>query len=373
MAKFATFLIDEKLIHPGDQVFTSQPHTDTPWWICFWIMSNCDVIDVAGNPIPSSQEVPTYAHAQKMRAAMTYAFGRVHRLGSTPWQESSSTGHMLGNPSVSEIVSSYMVSLRRRKVKAGETQISSRALTPEIIRQIYDHNNSGGRCIVQPLGTRSPKEWCTARTRLLLHAALTIAFACLLRFEEALRIQMSDIEFRRAENGKRTVVLTLRSRKTSQFGGIKPFVLHMLPLHEAHLCPVRSLCRWIAVIPHRSGHLFRTVNKNGQVSSTNKLMTTSAFLQILRNNLLDIEIDPAPYGTHSVRRGGVQWLLLFKRAGLRQICEWGGWSTDFNSSSLLRYIISISDDIQLSREDFLDPDRPPQLHCYACGRTCHCY
>ncbi|KAJ7477891.1 hypothetical protein B0H11DRAFT_1726204, partial [Mycena galericulata] len=144
------------------------------------------------------------------------------------------------------------------------------------------------------------------------------------------------------------------------------------PLHEAHLCPVRALCHWIACCRHENGYLFRTINKNGQVSAVSKLMSTSTFLHIFRRNLDEVEIDPAPYGTHSVRRGGVQYLLLYKRKGIRQICEWGGWSTDFTSTSVLRYIISVSDDVQLIREDFLDPDRPAQLHCYACGRTCHC-
>lgn len=64
-----------------------------------------------------------------MRASMTYAFGRLHGLGSLPWNKTDA-GKMRGNPSVSEAVSSYMVSLRRRKVHAGETQTSARAITP---------------------------------------------------------------------------------------------------------------------------------------------------------------------------------------------------------------------------------------------------
>ena len=64
-----------------------------------------------------------------MRAAMTYAFGRLHGLGTLPWHQSEVTGAMVGNPSVSDTVSSYMVSLRRRKVRAGETQTSARAIT----------------------------------------------------------------------------------------------------------------------------------------------------------------------------------------------------------------------------------------------------
>lgn len=65
---------------------------------------------------PPTQVRDSYNHAQKMRAAMTYGFGRLCGLGSLPWHESESTGKMVGNPSVSETVATYMTSLRRRKV-----------------------------------------------------------------------------------------------------------------------------------------------------------------------------------------------------------------------------------------------------------------
>ena len=70
-----------------------------------------------------------------MRAAMTYAFGRLHGLRTLPWHQSEVTGAMVGNPSVSDTVSSYMVSLRRRKVQAGETQTSAWAIT-EVLFQV---------------------------------------------------------------------------------------------------------------------------------------------------------------------------------------------------------------------------------------------
>jgi hypothetical protein len=59
-----------------------------------------------------------YNHAQKMRAAATFGFGRILGKGRTPWTVSKITGEMVGNPSVSEMVSCYMVSLRRCKVSA---------------------------------------------------------------------------------------------------------------------------------------------------------------------------------------------------------------------------------------------------------------
>lgn len=55
------------------------------------------------------------------------------------------------------------------------------------------------------------------RTRRLLQAVYTIAFACLLRFDEALKIQAQDIStFKDPVHG---FVLTLPFRKTDQQGG----------------------------------------------------------------------------------------------------------------------------------------------------------
>lgn len=78
---------------------------------------SCDSFNIDGTTKPSSQERGTYGHAQKMRASMTYAFGRLNGLGNMPWHESDAGGGiMVGNPSISIEVSSFMCSLRRRKV-----------------------------------------------------------------------------------------------------------------------------------------------------------------------------------------------------------------------------------------------------------------
>ena len=75
-------------------------------------MDRCDEIGLDGVRKPSSMIRMSYSHAQKMRAAMTYAFGCICGLGTLPWHKSEVTGQMVGNPSVSDTVSSYMVSLR---------------------------------------------------------------------------------------------------------------------------------------------------------------------------------------------------------------------------------------------------------------------
>jgi hypothetical protein len=89
----------------------------------------CDELNLDGIRRPSTEVRATYGTAQKMRASMTYAFGRIHGLGSMHWQRSVVDEGMVGNPSVSEMVSRYMLSLHRRKAQAGETTTSARAIT----------------------------------------------------------------------------------------------------------------------------------------------------------------------------------------------------------------------------------------------------
>ena len=61
--------------------------------------------------------------------------------------------------------------------------------------------------------------WGGGRARRLLGAAYTIAFLCLLRFDEVLKIQMHDIKVLAPET---SISLTLPFRKTDQHGGACP-------------------------------------------------------------------------------------------------------------------------------------------------------
>lgn len=86
-----------------------------------------------------------------------------------------------------------------------------------------------------------------------------------------------------------------------------------------------------------------------------------------------MKIDPRPYGTHSFRRGGCQFLSIVKRWPIREICAWGGWAPDFdNSGTIFKYLLSFHDNPYTDRMDFFNPDRKGTDRCGACGRTCHC-
>ncbi|KAI6137807.1 DNA breaking-rejoining enzyme [Pisolithus tinctorius] len=349
----------------------------------------CDSIMLKGTSKPPSEERGTYGHVQKMRAAMTYAFGRLHGLGDMPWHQSEVPGNstMLGNPSMSVQVSSYMCALQRRKVQAGEVAISARAISSEILSQLYHFNHLPDNWTIRPYqpGTRRPRDpnhcgqddrladWGGARARCLLQAAYTIAFICLLRFDEVLKIQVHDINFMYDATGTTTgMSITLPFRKTHQTGDIKPYFLWAFHQSEAHLCAVRAISEWIIASNITSGYLFHKIASGDRVAEANVPMSSEQFLEMFQNNLLDLNIDPAAYGTHSFRRGGCQYLHIERRWPLRKICEWGGWSQEFTNLTIVKYLISVNDDAMEAREDFFNPNHRPALKCPHCGRSCAC-
>ncbi|KAG1833269.1 DNA breaking-rejoining enzyme [Suillus subalutaceus] len=285
-----------------------------------------------------------------MRASMTYAFGRLSGLGNLTWHESDiGGGLMVGNPSISIKVSSYMCSLRRRKVQAGEVANSARAITSEILLKLYHYNHLPENWTIrayQP-GERvrggsgnDLSRWGGGRVRRLLSAAYTVAFICMLRFDEVLKIQVHDLRVHDTQ-----IVLHLPFRKTHQNG-------------------VRALAAWLKESKVTSGYLFRKIASGDRISEANSPMSSEQFLELFRNNLLDVDIDPTPYGTHSFRRGG--------RWSLRRICEWGGWSVEFTNMTIVKYLISSNDDPTEPREQFLNPNRRPMVKCSQCGRCCSC-
>ncbi|KAF9069026.1 hypothetical protein BDP27DRAFT_1223424, partial [Rhodocollybia butyracea] len=191
------------------------------------IVSSCDEINLNGTPKDSSVERATFTHAQKMRAAATFGFGRVHGLGMLAWHRSEVSGKMLGNPSVSETLTSYMLSLRRRKTLKGEISLSARAVTSALISQLYNYNNQPvfkEPQAYKPSARNVPKEpdgWGGTRSRTECNLGYCLSFCGLLRVDELLKIQVHDIELETDPETGLVITLTLHLpfRKTSQFGG----------------------------------------------------------------------------------------------------------------------------------------------------------
>lgn len=85
-----------------------------------------------------------------------------------------------------------------------------------MLKKLYDINHSFPiyRIGEAPL---SESHWGGGRLRLMLQCIYSIAFLCLLRFDEVLKIQAHHIEVISEVEGH--IKLTLPFRKTHKFGG----------------------------------------------------------------------------------------------------------------------------------------------------------
>ncbi|KAK0471479.1 hypothetical protein IW261DRAFT_1670580 [Armillaria novae-zelandiae] len=367
MIQFNTFLAEEKVVPPGTDIFTERIlHPKIDYYIVSFIMQGCDNVDMHGVSKAPHEPQKSYSHAQKLRASTTYGFRKGGR-GKVPWDRAK----VSRNPSISDVVSSYMLGLRKRKVAKGEIPTSTRAISPGTLWRFYDHNHAPENWNASP---ETPGNWCGGNMRKLLQAVYLITFTCLLQIDEALKIQVHDIEFGIDDvDGTHFVSITLPFHKSSPFGDIPPFILCALPKHMAHLCPVRALADWIAASKIIQGYLFLNIDKHDRpITVKNTAMKPEVFLQLFRNNLCDLGELPYAYGTHSFRRGGCQWLSVDLRWSICQICEWGGWSTDFTHLTIVKYLISWNDAATLRRDEFFKLDREATTRCWSCGRTCAC-
>ncbi|KAF9031729.1 hypothetical protein BDP27DRAFT_1245893, partial [Rhodocollybia butyracea] len=129
---------------------------------------------------------------------------------------------------------------------------------------------------------------------------------------------------------------------------------------------------WILVSGITEGYVFQKMHANDRIAEENEPMTSEQFLEMFRNNLVDVGVDPLPYGTHSFRCGGCQWLSVERRWPLRQICKWGGWSQEFTHLTIVKYLISVNDNPSIHRYDFFNMNCAPATVCPTCNRSCHC-
>ncbi|RDX40411.1 hypothetical protein OH76DRAFT_1490092 [Lentinus brumalis] len=317
-----------------------------------------------------------------MRASITHVYGRDFGLGTQVWLEDPLfRGKYTGNPSLSTVVSSYMISLRRRKVRAGYVVTSARAIDEATIKAMFLFNEAFPAEVSRQQITRQWKEahpeyWGGRNMRVMLQWLDLSAFLCLLRYDEALHLQWHHIHFEKLGDNKFRIRIELPFRKTHQNGGCAPFVLYNNP-EKPWMCPIRAFAMWSQTcsqlsIP-REGYVFRKrVGFDNFSANPEDAMTSEVFLECFRNNLLDVGIDPRPYGTHSFRRGGCQYLAMVLRWPIRNICTWGGWSENFNSGTIFKYLLSWTDAPLIDREDYMNPDRPAGEICHACGRSCSC-
>ncbi|KAJ7150520.1 hypothetical protein C8R43DRAFT_1107428 [Mycena crocata] len=215
-----------------DKLF-KKPSAEVPTWIALWIMNKCDDSDIkTGKPKDPAIARATYSTAQKMRAAMSHKFSREYELGTQEWQANPLiSGQFYGNPSISTIVSQYMISLRRNKVRAGEVVTSARAMDETTMKKLWTYNSEFPVENTTSYGSTSkkrrqehPEDWAGHSVRMMLQLLYIVSMLCLLRYDEALRITWQDVHFETLENNILRIRLDLPFRKTHQ-NGVRAFAI----------------------------------------------------------------------------------------------------------------------------------------------------
>jgi hypothetical protein len=109
-------------------------------------------------------------------------------------------------------------------VRAGEIAQSARSMTSSLLKKLYDFNYSfpiyrlGEAPVPLPdLAVHDDHSWGGGRLRLMLQCIYTIAFLCLLRFDEVLKIESHHLEVMDEATGE--IKLSLPFRKTHKYGG----------------------------------------------------------------------------------------------------------------------------------------------------------
>jgi hypothetical protein len=114
---------------------------------------------------------------------------------------------------------------------------------------------------------------------------------------------------------------------------------------DKYLCPVRSFLDWKYHRGVTPGMFFTKVDKHERVYDQDSLLYP-AFKDRFERDLQDIGYAKwYLYGTHSFQRGGCQYWCHYANPkwDIRQLCLWGGWSVEFDSMTIVRYMIGAND------------------------------
>ncbi|OQN95067.1 hypothetical protein B0A48_18799, partial [Cryoendolithus antarcticus] len=301
-----------------------EPTKETPNLILLWIRNSCDFVASEGT------QVRTDNRRRKRKVA---GFVENDEEGGRP------EDGLGGDEEDVQKGNSYTHACRRIYVR-NETFASMHKL-----RRLGNDENG-------------QRLWAGREERVAMQAAYAIAFLCLLRHSEVLQIEWDHVV---AEPNEGRVTITLPFRKTHQEGK----TLRALPYKEEPWLDVpHLLLRWARLQRGTECFIFTRFDSVGRVKQYDRPVAMN-----FRNNLLDINEDPAAFGMHSFRRGGVQYLCSEKRWDIRKLCDWGGRSRDFDNLTIVRYLLGVNDNPVRQREDFLNPFVEGGELCHRCGRS----
>jgi integrase len=127
-------------------------------------------------------------------------------------------------------------------------------------------------------------------------AMLSVGFFGAFRRQELVSLDMSDLRF-----VDRGLIVTIRKAMGSVVGRRRD--IGIPPHSDPRICPIRLLKRYLELSEISSGPVFRRIDRNGCLG--NRPLTAAAFDYIVKGAAERAGLDPAQFGTHSLRAGFV--------------------------------------------------------------------
>ncbi|KAF8147030.1 hypothetical protein K438DRAFT_1989996 [Mycena galopus ATCC 62051] len=292
-----------------------------------------------------------FSSAEGIRSAFKDYFERVQGCQGDFWKYDSHTEKWEGNPVFESSFKTYYESLKNRDNRTGTTTQALPMLPTDL------------KIILEYLDTEEAMKYFTVTQRLYFKAYVTTAFSLWTRNDELVNLQFKDIKLNmKSHTGIPYHEFTLIFRKTNKdpTKGQK----YMIQLDSAHpeIDCYTHIDNWkthmetVLQRPLRgTDFVFPAIASTGQLKF-GECTSRSGFESFLEDIVQRSDVMKGRNGkftTHCFRRGGAQYRFLWaqRKWSLKAVKWWGGWSSNENVGTLMRYLL---DELVAYEEGFSD-------------------
>ncbi|KAJ7143011.1 hypothetical protein C8R44DRAFT_726298 [Mycena epipterygia] len=292
-----------------------------------------------------------FASAEGLRSAFKDYFERVCGCQGEFWKYNCHTEEWEGNPVFETGFKSYYESLKNRHNRTG-TATQALPMLPADLKMILEY-----------LDSDEAIKYFTLTQRLYFKAFVTTAFTLWTRNDELVNLQFKDVKLHmRSKTGIPYHEFALIFRKTNKDPTkVQKYMVQIDTAHPeidcyTHVGTWKTHMEKILGRPLAgSDFVFPAIASTGQLKF-GECTSRTAF-----ETLLDEVVDKSnvmqgrngKFTTHCFRRGRAQYRFLWadRKWSLKAVKWWGGWSSNENVGTLMRYLL---DELMAYEEGFSD-------------------
>ncbi|KAJ7146653.1 hypothetical protein C8R44DRAFT_864392 [Mycena epipterygia] len=292
-----------------------------------------------------------FASAEGLRSAFKDYFERVCGCQGEFWKYNAHTEEWEGNPVFETGFKSYYESLKNRHNRTG-TATQALPMLPADLKMILEY-----------LDSDEAIEYFTFTQRLYFKAFVTTAFTLWTRNDELINLQFKDVKLHlRSKTGIPYHEFALIFRKTNKDPTkVQKYMVQIDTAHPEIDC-YTHVGTWKT---HMEKILGRPLAGNNfvfpAIASTGQLKfgecTSRSAFEILLDEVVEksnvMQGRNGKFTTYCFRRGGAQYRFLWadRKWSLKAVKWWGGWSSNENVGTLMRYLL---DELIAYEEGFSD-------------------